>query len=70
MKQKEDTHQHHAPQGKIEIETPSPSNVCGESTTDQWADYGGDPIHGSKEALIHGPFLEWDGIDDYHKLAS
>ena len=66
--QEEDEHQDHASQGKVDVKAPSPGDVRGEGAADQRADHRCDPIHGTKETLVLGPFGQRNSVDNNDEL--
>ena len=52
----------------VDVETPPPSNVRGEGAADQRAEHRRDPIHGTQEALVLGPFVQRNSVDNNDDL--
>jgi hypothetical protein len=68
MEQKEDKRHYCASQGKVEIETPSPGNVCSKCAAYQRPEHLSNSKHGTKEPLILRPFVKWNSVDNDHDL--
>ena len=57
MKREEKQHRGRASQGKIDVEAPSPSDVCSEGAANQRAECGRDAKYGTSPTLVLGPLV-------------